>query len=364
MINAPPTTAPNLASARIKLTKVATFDEPVAMALRKNDQNVFIVEKSGRVKQFRNGHIGSTVLDISSEISTGSEQGLLGLAFSPNGTKMYVYFTDAQGTGPAGDDVLREYSFVNGQAAVGSARDILRIPDPYSNHNGGNVIFGPDGFLYVGLGDGGAGGDPQNRAQNLDEPLGKMLRLNPKASGAEEYTVPTSNPYASSSGTKALVWAYGLRNPWRWSFDRVTKDLWIGDVGQDAWEEIDFQPAGAHGGDNYGWNRMEGNHSYNGGSPPSHYHRPIYEYSHGSGNCSVTGGYVYRGKKIPNLWGAYVFGDFCVGRLRAFVLRNNAATNSRFLGPTVDSLSSFGQDASGELYAMSLNGPLYRIDPA
>jgi hypothetical protein len=190
-----------------------------------------------------------------------------------------------------------------------------------------------------------------------------MLRLDPNASGGEAYTVPPSNPFASSSGTKALVWAYGLRNPWRWSFDRSTKDLWIADVGQNAYEEVDFQPATAHGGDNYGWNRMEANHSYNGGSPPSGYHRPIYEYSHDGGNCAVTGGYVYRGSKIHNLQGAYVFGDYCAGRIRAFTLRNNAATNSRFLGVTVDQLTSFGQDASGELYAFSLSGPVYRIDP-
>jgi glucose/arabinose dehydrogenase len=363
VLNAPRTPAPDLATASIKLTKLATFDQPVAMALRTKDANTYVVQKSGTVKQFRDGTIGATVLDVSREISTSSEQGLLGLAFSTSGNKMYVYFTSAQGDGAAGDDVLREYSFVNGRAVASSARDILRIADPYSNHNGGNIAFGPDGYLYVGLGDGGSGGDPENRAQNLDEPLGKMLRLDPSPSSGKPYTVPTTNPYRTSSGYKPLVWASGLRNPWRWSFDRVTKDLWIGDVGQDQWEEIDFQPANSRGGDNYGWNLMEGNHSYR-GSPPAGYHRPIYEFSHASGNCSVTGGYVYRGSKIRNLWGAYVFGDFCAGELRAFILRNNAATNSRFLGVRVASLSSFGQDASGELYALSLDGPLYRIDPA
>jgi len=337
------------------------------MAVRTGDPTFYIVQRSGTVVAFDNGKIGRTILDISSEIATKDvEQGLLGLAFSRDGTKLYVYFTSATSTtsGYSWDDVLREYAYVNGNADTSTAREILRIPDPYSNHNGGNLAFGPDGYLYLGLGDGGSAGDPQNRAQNIDSPFGKMLRFDPTPSGGNPYTVPPSNPYsASMSYPRDLVWAFGLRNPWRWSFDRSTKDLWIGDVGQDAWEEIDYQPASDRGGDNYGWNRMEGNHPYNGGTPPPNYHPPIYEYSHNSGNCAVTGGYVYRGSKIRDLTGAYVYGDYCVGTLRAFTVRNNAATNLRSLGVTVAQLSSFGQDASGELYALSLVGGFYRVDP-
>jgi glucose/arabinose dehydrogenase len=375
VVTAPRTPAPDLAKANVKLTKLASFNEPVAMALRPNDPNFYIVQKSGQVLAWRDGKTLRTVLDVSSDIVDNGEQGLLGLAFSPDGKKLYVYYTQP-GSEPGTDcglpadstcsgyDVLREYAYTSGKADPSSARDILRFADPYPNHNGGNLAFGPDGYLYFGLGDGGSGGDPQDRAQNLDSPFGKMFRFDPTPSGANPYTVPPSNPFASSPGTKALVWAYGLRNPWRWSFDRKTKDLWIGDVGQDMWEEIDFQPASDRGGDNYGWNRMEGNHPYNGGSPPANYHRPIYEYDHSNGNCSVTGGYMYRGAKIHDLEGAYVFGDFCGGELRAFTVHDNAAAGTRNLGVKVEQLSSFGQDASGELYAFSLAGSFYRVDPA
>lgn len=365
IVAAPKTPAPNLAAAAITLKKLGSFDQPVAMAQRPGDSTFYIVQKSGTIVAFANGKKGRTILDISSEVSTSSEQGLLALTFSPNGKKMYVYFTSATGTGAAGDDVLREYAYAAGQAVTSTGREIFRFPDPYPNHNGANLAFGGDGYLYFGLGDGGSGYDPQNRAQNLDSPFGKMFRLDPTPSGSNQYTVPPTNPYKSSSGTKALVWAYGLRNPWRWSFDRSTKDLWIGDVGQDNWEEIDFQPASDRGGDNYGWALMEGNHpAKSGATPPSGHHRPIYEYDHSNGNCSVTGGYVYRGTKIRNLQGAYLFADFCAGRLRAFTMHNSAATNSRFLGPTVGQLSSFGQDAAGELYVFSLAGDFYEIVPA
>jgi glucose/arabinose dehydrogenase len=306
-------------------------------------------------------------LDVSSEVSTGSEQGLLGLAFSPDGAHMYVNFTSKTGSGAAGNTIVREYAFANGRAVVTGNREVLNVPQPFANHNGGNLVFGPDGYLYIGLGDGGSGGDPLNNAQSLNTLLGKMLRIDPRPGtpdcGTGSYRSPPNNPFVGKAGCDA-IWSYGLRNPWRYSFDRATKDLWIGDVGQNSWEEVDIQPGSSKGGENYGWNRMEGTHSYNGGSPPANYHGPVYEYSHDGGNCSITGGYVYRGRRIPNLVGAYLFGDYCAGRLRGFVLHNGRATDHRFLGPQVDQLSSFGEDAAGELYVASLNGGVYRIDPA
>src|SRR5581483_6953679 len=206
VVSVPKTPAPSLSKANIKLTKLASFDSPVAMALRPNDSAFYIVQKTGTVIAWRNGKALRTVLDISSEISTGTEQGLLGLAFSKDGKKMYVYFTSTSGGGAAGSDVLREYSYVNGKADPTTARVILSVDDPYPNHNGGNVAFGPDGYLYVGLGDGGSGGDPQGHAQDLSSPLGKMLRLDPSPDvvAGTPYTVPPSNPYATSSGTQAL----------------------------------------------------------------------------------------------------------------------------------------------------------------
>jgi glucose/arabinose dehydrogenase len=352
---ATPGPAVNLASARVKLTKIVSMDQPVAMAMRAGEGTFYIAEKGGRIRRVSGGTVGSVVLDISSEVSTGGEQGLLGLAFSPDGKKLYVNFTN----GP-GDTVIREYSFTSDRAT--SPRNILEIDQPYANHNGGNVMFGPDGYLYIGMGDGGSAGDPQNNAQNLDSLLGKMLRIRPTSSGSPAYTSPESNPFVGRGG-RDEIWAYGLRNPWRFSFDRATDALWIGDVGQNEWEEIDVASGNSDGGENYGWRRMEGTHSFNGG-PPSNHHWPIYEYSHDGGNRSVTGGYVYRGTKIGALRGAYVFADFSVGRLRAFVENEGGAQNHRFLGPQVDSLASFGQDRDGDLYVLSLEGGVYRIDAA
>jgi glucose/arabinose dehydrogenase len=226
------------------------------------------------------------------------------------------------------------------------------VTQPYTNHNGGNLVFGPDGMLWIGLGDGGNGGDPQNHAQNLDpnDLLGKMLRIDPLH----------GSPYAIPSGNlSGAIWAYGLRNPWRYSFDRGTGDLWIGDVGQNAWEEIDFHPVAQGAGANYGWARYEGTHIYDASRSAPNAIGPVYEYGHTGGNCSVTGGYVYRGTRIANLGGGYLFGDYCAGRVIAFY-----SGQVRDLGLPVSGLSSFGQDLSGELYALSLNGGVYRIDPA
>ena len=235
------------------------------------------------------------------------------------------------------------------------------MDQPYSNHNGGNLVFGPDGYLYIGLGDGGSGGDPHGNAQSLGTLLGKMLRIDPRPSGDSPYGIPPDNPFVDTQGARAEIWAYGLRNPWRYSFDRSTGDLWIGDVGQSAWEEVDRQPASSDGGENYGWNVREGSHPYADGSAPDAVD-PVYDYPHSDGGCVVTGGYVYRGAAIPDLVGAYVFADFCLGTLE--VLRHDGDTAVvTDLGPTVQAVSSFGEDAAGELYVLSLAGGVYRVVP-
>lgn len=344
----------DLSKARVKLTRVATLSSPLALAVRRDDPALYVAEKGGRIRALRGGS-PATVLDISGEVSTGSEQGLLGLAFSPDGRYLYVNFTNQ-----SGDTRIREYGFTGGRASA--PRDVLAVDQPYANHNGGHLAFGPDGYLYIGLGDGGSGGDPQNRAQNLDDLLGKMLRIVPRPSGNSAYGVPSGNPFVGRPG-RDEIWAYGLRNPFRYSFDRASGDLWIGDVGQNAWEEVDLQPRSSDGGENYGWNRYEGTHRFT-GAPLSNHEPPIYEYAHGGGNCTVIGGYRYRGSAIRHLSGAYVFGDYCVGRLRAFVPREGRATAHRFLGPQVDGLASFGEDAAGRLYVLSLSGGVHRLDPA
>ena len=353
----PPLPPGSLARASVKLTEIASLSEPVAMALRKGDAAVYFVEKVGRIRSYRNGRMGSAVLDISSQVTNSGEQGLLGAAFHPDGSRLYVNFTDR-----LGDTVIREYVFAEGRANTASARTVLQLDDPYPNHNGGNLVFGPDGYLYIGMGDGGSGGDPQQRAQNLESLFGKMLRIDPRQSGTDAYSIPEDNPFVGRSG-RDEIWSFGWRNPWRYSFDRSTGDLWVGDVGQNAWEEVDFEDAANDGGDNYGWDRYEGSHRFE-GQPLNRHHQPIYEYRNDQGHCAVTGGYVYRGSRIPNLTGAYLFADFCEGRLRAFVEQDARATEHRYLGPRVASLASFGEDRAGELYVMSLEGGVYRIDPA
>jgi len=357
-----PTTAAGprpLAEVAVKLTEVARVDQPVALAVRAGDTALYLVEKVGRVRAVRDGSLDPTpVLDLSGRVSTGSEQGLLGLAFSPDGGRLYVNFTDADG-----DTRVVEYGFSGGRADPATARELLRVEQPFANHNGGNLVFGPDGKLWIGLGDGGGGNDPGNRAQNLGNLLGKMLRIDPTPSGGSAYTIPSDNPFVGQSGVRGEIWSFGLRNPWRYSFDRATGDLWIGDVGQNAVEEVDFAPASSTGGENWGWPALEGNRA-NKGSEPAGAVGPILDYDQDDGGCSVTGGYVYRGAAIPGLTGAYLYGDYCRGEVLALRQSGGRATEDAALGLSVDGLSSFGQDAAGELYALSLGGAVYRIDPA
>ena len=357
----PSTTTPapaqaDLAKVKIRLVQIATLDQPLAMAIRNGDPALYIAEKTGAVIAIRDGKVDrKPVLDIGGSVSLGSEQGLLGLAFAPDGRTLFINYTDTNG-----DTHVTSYAMKDGRADPSTARDILVVDQPYSNHNGGNLVFGPDGYLYVGLGDGGSGGDPHGNGQSRSTLLGKMLRIDPTPTADGPYAIPPDNPFVDQEGTRPEIWALGLRNPWRYSFDRATGDLWIGDVGQSAWEEVDRQPVG-RGGENYGWNVMEGDHPYSGAPAPPGLVAPVYEYSHGGGGCSVTGGYVYRGEAIPDLAGAYVFGDFCIGKLEALRFADGKVREHRDLGPNVPSLSSFGEDADGELYALSLSGGVFRL---
>jgi glucose/arabinose dehydrogenase len=328
------------------------------MAIRAGDEALYIAEKTGRVRAIRNGRVDQDpVLDISGTVSLGSEQGLLGLAFSPDGGFLYVNYTDT-----VGDTRVVEYEMGDRRAQTGSAREVLSVNQPFSNHNGGNLVFGPDGYLYIGLGDGGSGGDPQGNGQSLSTRLGKMLRIDPRPSDGGQFGVPGDNPFRGREGAEPLIWAYGLRNPWRYSFDRETGDLWIGDVGQNSLEEVDFQPADSKGGENYGWNALEGSQPYAGGAPDDVV-SPVEEYPTGEG-CAVTGGYVYRGLAIPNLYGAYLYGDFCAGFVRGLVLKGRNVDQRREFGINVSSLASFGEDQDGELYLLSLGGEVFRLEPA
>ena len=345
-----------LASVRVSLEQVATLEQPLALSVRTHDRALYIAEKTGRVMAIRDGRVDPRpVLDLSEEVSLGGEQGLLGLAFSPDGQFLYVNYTDVQG-----DTRIVEYAMRDGRAVPASKRQLLFVDQPYANHNGGDLAFGPDGYLYIGLGDGGSGGDPQGNGQSLDTLLGKMLRIDPRPSGGEPYTIPPDNPFVDRPGARPEIWAYGLRNPWRYAFDRATGDLWIADVGQSAWEEIDRHPAGSPAGANYGWNLVEGSHRYAGQAPDGAI-PPVYEYSHAGGGCVVIGGAVYRGSDIPDLTGAYLFADFCRGELEALRLRSGDDVEHAVLGPTVPDISSFGEDVAGELYVLSLDGGVYRL---
>jgi glucose/arabinose dehydrogenase len=346
-------------AARVRLVRVAQLEQPVAMAVRPGDDDtLYVVEQVGRVRAVRDGRLDPTpVVDISGEVTAGGEQGLLGLAFSPDGRYLYLAYTDRDG-----DHQVSELTMDGQRADPGSERSLLHFDDPFANHNGGQLAFGPDRRLYVAFGDGGSGGDPLGNGQSLGTLFGKILRIEPRPAGGRPYGVPPDNPFVGRDGARPEIWDYGLRNPWRFSFDAATGDLWIGDVGQNAYEEIDHEPAG-EGGRNYGWNRREGLHAYNGGDRPDGAVDPVIEYGHADG-CTVIGGFVYRGRRIPGLQGAYLYGDYCAGWVRAARAPGGRIAEERDLGLPVPSLSSFGADASGELYALSLAGDVYRIAPA
>ena len=328
---------------------------------------LFVVEQTGRIRILRHDTLlGTNFLDIHTKISSGGERGLLSVAFHPqyatNG-RFYVYFTN-----PNGDIRIVRYNVSSDPnvADESSADTVIAVAHPsYSNHNGGQLQFGPDGKLYAGLGDGGSGGDPNGNGQNTHALLGKLLRLD--VDGASGYTIPSDNPFANGINGAPEVWAYGLRNPWRFSFDRQTGDLYIADVGQDAWEEVNIARGGSFSsGTNYGWNRLEGTHCYPAGTTCSAAGTvvPLLEYGHTNSACSITGGYVYRGTRVQALAGQYLYADYCAGFVRSFQFVGIDVTNradwTMQLSPG-GQISSFGEDAHGDVYVMTLSGGLYRI---
>jgi glucose/arabinose dehydrogenase len=346
------------------------FDNPVKIT-HAGDERLFIVEQEGRIQiLLPNGtRLPEPFLNLTGRVVNGGERGLLGLAFEPDDpTTFYVNYTRASSNSEErGDTVIARFRVSDtnpNQADPASEEIVLVVDQPYPNHNAGDLAFGPDGYLYIPLGDGGSGGDPQNRAQNLNELLGKVLRID--VVGEQTYAIPPGNPYAEDNNpdTRAEIWSYGWRNPWRFSFDRETGDMYLGDVGQGDWEEIDFEPANTPG-RNYGWKRCEGSYVYPPQNPPAPCPdgtliKPIFDYNHNEG-YSVTGGFVYRGTDYPNLVGHYIFADFGSGNFWSLRRNGNtwAVTPHGNIG--VGSPSSFGEDVNGELYVADHGGTIYRI---
>ena len=330
---------------RLRLQEVVSgLDSPTHLASAPGEADrVYIVEQPGRIRVLRNDRLlRRPFLDIVRLVLSGGEQGLLSVAFHPGYEENRLFYVDY--TDLDGNTHVVEYEATGG--APTRRRELLFVEQPYANHNGGQLAFGPDGLLYVGMGDGGSAGDPDNRAQDLDSQLGKLLRYDVDASGEQAWEMV----------------AYGLRNPWRFSFDRETGGLWIGDVGQGEVEEIDYLPSGTSGLVNFGWDVFEGTHVYEDKEPdPSgELLEPIAEYTHVEG-CSITGGFVYRGEAIPAARGRYFYGDYCSGFIWSLALRNGRARDVRKHGIEVNGLSSFGEDAAGELYLLSLTGSVYRL---
>ena len=359
----------NFATAQPEITTelVATGVPNVTSITHAGDGSgrLFMTQQAGQIVIFDGSQVlPQPFLDIDPLVSSSGERGLLSVAFHPNYSANGFFYVNYTDTG--GDTVVARYS-VSGDVNVadpGSASIILTVEQPFANHNGGQLQFGPDGLLYIAMGDGGSGGDPQNNAQNLEILLGKMLAID--VDGGVPYAIPPGNPFVGTPGARGEIWAYGLRNPWRFSFDRLTGDMFIADVGQTQWEEVNFQPADSAGGENYGWRLMEGNHCFN---PPTNCNDgsltlPVAEYSHSLGRCSVTGGYRYRGSANPELAGVYFFADFCTGQIWGMEDDGVGGWVVTELLDTAFAISTFGEDESGELYFAHLSpvdGAIYRI---
>ncbi len=361
--SAPALVSPAARSAGLRLVRVGVFAQPTYVTGAPGDgQRLFVVEKRGVIVVLVNGRRRSQpFLDISKLVnSSGEEQGLLSMAFTPDYAQSGRFYVDY--TGKNGDLHIVQYRRAAGDpnvAGVASARAVLTIPHHmYANHNGGQLQFGPDGDLYIGVGDGGNEDDPMNEGQNTTVLLGKLLRVAPGANGG--YTIPAGNPFAGEAGRRPEIWAYGLRNPWRFSFDRLTGALIIGDVGQDQQEEVDFAPRGTGAAANYGWSIFEGDRRNKPGQAPGAVF-PVLVTHHSQGYCAIIGGYVVRDRSVPGLYGRYVYGDLCKPEIRSVTLGPGHATGDRGTGLSVRDISSFGEDAVGHIYAVSLDGPVYRI---
>jgi glucose/arabinose dehydrogenase len=370
--NGPETTA-GRRQGGVALKRVGDFESPTYMTGAPGyPRLLFVVEQPGRVVVLRNGRrLAQPFLDVRGRVGYGGERGLLSIAFPPDyrsSGRLYAYYTN--GAGNIEVDEFRRRSAT--RVARGSRRAVIRVPHPVNaNHNGGQLQFLGD-LLYLGTGDGGSGGDPPNNAQNRDSLLGKLLRIDPRPSGGRPYSIPPDNPFVGKPG-RDEIYSYGLRNPFRFSFDTVTAPgqprIAIGDVGQNRFEEFDYTTVAAAGGANFGWDALEGFVPYteeNGGTrDPGGTVKPIMAYSHSrdGGSCSIIGGYVVGDPRLPGLRGRYVYADLCSGRLRSLTPYLHRAADDRLLGPRVDSPSSFGEDDRGRVYVVSLEGPVYRLVP-
>lgn len=369
-----PAATPTLDTVGLTTQEIAVLEEPIALAARPGVPDLYIAEKGGRVRvvdvevnefsdQITYDVQTTPLLDISDEVINESERGLLGMTFSSDGRKLYLDYTRQ----PDGHTVVVEYELGDRPTIDrASRRELLVVEQPYANHNGGQLAVGPDGYLYVGLGDGGSGGDPDGNGQDPTTLLGSILRIDPEsaAAGGPAYAVPPGNPFADGEEGKPEVWLFGVRNPWRFTFDTDTGDLWVADVGQDAFEEVNRLPSAAGfdagKGANLGWSQMEGTHAFGGGENPPGGVLPIHEYGHDPG-CSVTGGYVYRGDDIPGLAGTYLFADYCGTGVSGLQLDGGTVIDTRTWDLPVSQVQSFGQADDGELFLLLASGPVLKL---
>lgn len=366
-----------LADIGLTLTSVAEAEAPTALVTRPGTETLYVGEVGGTVRELAVSGEGADrtyeladepLLDLDDRVVVGGrpgdERGLLDITFSPDGNTLYAHYS----LNPSGDTQVDAFTMSGDGLDTGSRRSVITVDQPeYENHKGGDIEFGPDGFLYIGLGDGGSAGDPDGNGQDTQALLGKVLRIDPASpAGGKGYGIPEGNPFADGQGGAPEVWAYGLRNPWRLTFHPETDDLWIADVGQNEWEEVDVLPAadGGGAGANLGWNEREGAHDYASGSQPEGGIDPVYEYAHDEG-CSITGGVIYTGTSVPGLTGAYLFADYCAGILRAVRVDGGEVQDEHvYEDATTSEPVSFGVDAGGDAYVLSLGGDILRIDPA
>ena len=348
------------AGGKVRLEKIGDFDQPDYIAQAPGTDDLYVVERPGRLRIIRDGEsLAEPALDITDQVADEGEQGLLSVAFDPDFASsrlLYIYFT-----GNDQDQYVVEYrARDDGTVDPGSARELLHMDDFASNHNGGLLLFGPDGQLYIGTGDGGIADDPERNGQDLGSLLGKILRIDPHQQGDKPYSIPADNPFAGQPGARPEICDYGLRNPWRFSFDRDTDAMVIGDVGQNTQEEIDYLTADRVCGGNFGWSAFEGTDRFNEDQTAPDAASPIFTYGRDRG-CSITGGYVVRDPSLPALDGRYLYSDYCEGELRSLIPANPRARDDRSLGLDVDSPVSFGEDEAGHIYVVSLEGPVYRL---
>ena len=349
----------------VELRKLGDFDSPVHVDNAPGSKRLlFVVEQGGTIRILRGNHtLGNPFLDIRDRVEAGGEEGLLSVAFPSDYEQsglLYVYYT------VRGGDVNRVSEFRRSTATTAdpaSERPVIQFShSEFANHNGGQLQFGPDGQLYIATGDGGGGGDPDGNGQNVNSLLGKLLRIDPLPGNAGAYGIPAGNPFAGPTPGLDEIYALGLRNPWRFSFDRKTDRIAIADVGQGSWEEVNFTSPSRFAGANFGWDAFEGTHRFEATTPaPSGHHPPIFEYENGAENCAVVGGYVVRDRKLRSLNGRYVYADLCAGELRSFVPGLDGARKDRALGPAVASPTSFGEGIKGRIYVASLGGGVWKL---